>query len=321
MRSATGWKQPFFRLESHRVITELREDGAFVTEATVKVIVGDDRVIATAEGNGPVNALDAALRKAIGPVYPELAHVHLTDFKVRVLDTSHGTGRGHPGADRLHRRRSHLDHHRRVGERHRGVVGGTGGLDRVRVAARRCRGRAASDRTRRAVTQPPHVPLQDTDRVRPSSLLPAPRRLVLERPGELARPEAAAWSPRFGSTGPDLGYGLKLARRLEGRLELAPGRATARTPWPAASPAGPGGRRPSAGRRSSTTWSGPTRCGATSAAAPEDLVDWRAGLFRGAAHDYWVQRRIVDAVRPETLRLTPAQVRARLASWKELLIV
>ncbi|MDE3204595.1 MAG: citramalate synthase [Acidobacteriota bacterium] len=92
MRAATGWKQSFFSLESHRVITELREDGSFVTEATVKVIVGDDRVIATAEGNGPVNALDAALRQAIGPVYPQLAQVHLTDFKVRVLDTSRGTG-------------------------------------------------------------------------------------------------------------------------------------------------------------------------------------------------------------------------------------
>jgi 2-isopropylmalate synthase len=92
MRTATGWKQSFFTLESHRVITELREDGTFVTEATVKVLVGDDRVIATAEGNGPVNALDAALRQAIGPVYPELAHVHLTDFKVRVLDTNRGTG-------------------------------------------------------------------------------------------------------------------------------------------------------------------------------------------------------------------------------------
>jgi 2-isopropylmalate synthase len=91
MRAATGWKQAYFRLESHRVITELREDGSFVTEATVKVIVGDDRVLATAEGNGPVNALDAALRKAIGPVYPQLTHVHLTDFKVRVLDTSRGT--------------------------------------------------------------------------------------------------------------------------------------------------------------------------------------------------------------------------------------
>jgi 2-isopropylmalate synthase len=91
MRSATGWKQSFFTLESHRVITDLREDESFVTEATVKVIVGDDRVIATAEGNGPVNALDAALRQAIGPVYPQLSHVHLIDFKVRVLDTSRGT--------------------------------------------------------------------------------------------------------------------------------------------------------------------------------------------------------------------------------------
>jgi 2-isopropylmalate synthase len=91
MRAATGWKQTFFSLESHRVITDLREDGSFVTEATVKVLVGDDRVIATAEGNGPVNALDAALRQAIGPVFPQLAHIHLTDFKVRVLDSSRGT--------------------------------------------------------------------------------------------------------------------------------------------------------------------------------------------------------------------------------------
>jgi 2-isopropylmalate synthase len=92
MRAATGWKQTFFRLESFRVITEQRKDGAFVTEATLKVYVGDERVVATAEGNGPVNALDAALRKAIGSSYPELAHLHLTDYKVRVLDTAKGTG-------------------------------------------------------------------------------------------------------------------------------------------------------------------------------------------------------------------------------------
>ena len=91
MRDATGWKQPYFSLESHRVITDLREDGSFVTEATIKVHVGDERVLATAEGNGPVNALDAALRKAIGSHYPGLSAVHLTDFKVRVLDTSKGT--------------------------------------------------------------------------------------------------------------------------------------------------------------------------------------------------------------------------------------
>ncbi|MDQ2754251.1 MAG: citramalate synthase [Actinomycetota bacterium] len=92
MRAAAGWKQEFFRLESHRVICDLREDGTFVTEATIKVHVGDERVLATAEGNGPVHALDAALRQAIGPRYPQLAGIHLTDFKVRVLDSSRGTG-------------------------------------------------------------------------------------------------------------------------------------------------------------------------------------------------------------------------------------
>jgi 2-isopropylmalate synthase len=49
-------------------------------------------VIRTAEGNGPVNALDGALRAAIGSKYPQLEHVHLTDYKVRVLDTQKGTG-------------------------------------------------------------------------------------------------------------------------------------------------------------------------------------------------------------------------------------
>jgi 2-isopropylmalate synthase len=92
LRQATGWEQSFFRLESFRVITEQREDGSFVTEATIKVHVGDERLVATGEGNGPVNALDTALRKAIGGRHPALAHLHLTDYKVRVLDTSKGTG-------------------------------------------------------------------------------------------------------------------------------------------------------------------------------------------------------------------------------------
>ncbi|MGI8493396.1 MAG: citramalate synthase [Acidimicrobiales bacterium] len=92
MRAAGGWKQEFFRLESHRVITDLREDGSYVTEATIKLHVADERVLATAEGNGPVHALDAALRQAIGARYPELAGIHLIDFKVRVLDSSRGTG-------------------------------------------------------------------------------------------------------------------------------------------------------------------------------------------------------------------------------------
>ena len=62
------------------------------TEATVKVHVGAERIVAIAEGNGPVNALDGALRGAIGAKFPALDHIHLTDYRVRVLDTGRGTG-------------------------------------------------------------------------------------------------------------------------------------------------------------------------------------------------------------------------------------
>ncbi|MDP9020690.1 MAG: citramalate synthase [Actinomycetota bacterium] len=92
MRDAGGWRQPFFALESFRVSVEHRASGEFTTEATVKIHVDGERVIRTAEGNGPVNALDAALREAIGSKFPALAHLHLTDYKVRVLDTDKGTG-------------------------------------------------------------------------------------------------------------------------------------------------------------------------------------------------------------------------------------
>jgi 2-isopropylmalate synthase len=96
MRGAAGWKQPFFRVESFRVITDdLQADetpGGVTTEATIKVHVADERLIATAEGNGPVNALDRALRDALDGRYPALDGIHLTDYKVRVLDTQRGTG-------------------------------------------------------------------------------------------------------------------------------------------------------------------------------------------------------------------------------------
>jgi len=93
LRRATGWTPDFFSVESFRIITDHGE-GAFgvTTEATVKVRVGGERIVATAEGNGPVNALDGALRGAIGPRFPALAHIHLTDYRVRVLDTGKGTG-------------------------------------------------------------------------------------------------------------------------------------------------------------------------------------------------------------------------------------
>ena len=96
MRRATGWEQPWFRVESFRVITDDLSAEAtpagVSTEATLKVHLGPERIIATAEGNGPVNALDSALRRALGSRFPALDHVHLTDYKVRVLDTQKGTG-------------------------------------------------------------------------------------------------------------------------------------------------------------------------------------------------------------------------------------
>src|SRR5262249_6493050 len=81
-----------FTLESYRVIVEHREDGAVVSEATVKGRVRGARGIATAEGNGPVNALDEALRKALHRLFPQLGTFQLADYKVRILEGSHGTG-------------------------------------------------------------------------------------------------------------------------------------------------------------------------------------------------------------------------------------
>jgi 2-isopropylmalate synthase len=81
----------FFRLESFRIIVEKREDGEVSTEATIKVHVDGDRLINTAEGNGPVNALDRALRQAIQSKYPQLENIHLVNYRVRILDEDRGT--------------------------------------------------------------------------------------------------------------------------------------------------------------------------------------------------------------------------------------
>ena len=91
MRRAAGWEQEYFRVESMRVITDEIAAGGFTTEATVKVWVGDQRHVFTAEGNGPVNAIDTALRRAVQRAYPHLERVHLTDFKVRILDGGEAT--------------------------------------------------------------------------------------------------------------------------------------------------------------------------------------------------------------------------------------
>jgi 2-isopropylmalate synthase len=92
MRQAAGWQQDYFRVESMRVITDELPSGDFTTEATVKVWVGDARHVHTSEGNGPVNAIDTALRASLGAAYPQLSKVHLTDYKVRILDGATATG-------------------------------------------------------------------------------------------------------------------------------------------------------------------------------------------------------------------------------------
>jgi 2-isopropylmalate synthase len=92
MRRAGGWAPDYFEVESFRVISDDDGNGGFQTEATVKVRVAGERLVTVAEGNGPVNALDAALRKALEDHLPALRSIHLTDYKVRVLDTSRGTG-------------------------------------------------------------------------------------------------------------------------------------------------------------------------------------------------------------------------------------
>lgn len=110
MRRAAGWTNQFFALESYRVMVEHRPgsvgsedqnplghyDGVD-TEATIKVLFGAERIVATGEGNGPVNALDAAFRQAVGDRFPVLDTVRLIDFKVRILDPGEQSGDGDDG--------------------------------------------------------------------------------------------------------------------------------------------------------------------------------------------------------------------------------
>jgi 2-isopropylmalate synthase len=92
LRKESGDYEPLFRLESWRVIVEKRADGHVETEATIKIWLDGERYVRTAEGNGPVHALDRALRDAIGAIHPHLKDIELVNFKVRILDEAKGTG-------------------------------------------------------------------------------------------------------------------------------------------------------------------------------------------------------------------------------------
>lgn len=89
-REVTGWKQDFFDLESYRVFVENR-GGEVIAEATVKVVVDGERIVSTREGDGPVAAMDGALRAALRGAFPQVDRIKLTDYRVRDLDSSDGT--------------------------------------------------------------------------------------------------------------------------------------------------------------------------------------------------------------------------------------
>ena len=91
LEETEGARPAYFEVESWRVITETQPGDEAISEATVKLRAGGARTLTTGEGNGPVNALDHALREAISVLYPELVKFELIDYKVRILDAEHGT--------------------------------------------------------------------------------------------------------------------------------------------------------------------------------------------------------------------------------------
>ncbi len=167
------------------------------------------------------------------------------------------------------------------------------------------------------MTQPDYVPVQPSDRVRPSGRLEVPGRWLQDRPGELLELTPPA-GERFGVPGPDLGYGLKLAKRFEDRFVL------------------------SRVERREDALAGGFACGSRRAArfgrapvihdfewafslwgflggAPGDLLSARAEVVRGVAHDYWRRRAFADTVTEEALALTPAEASARIREWQNFL--
>jgi 2-isopropylmalate synthase len=103
MRDVQGWTQDFFSVESYRVTTEHRNpaggnDAELSTNAEVVLDIGGERIVSAGAGNGPVNALDAALRSALADRLPALDRIYLTDFRVRVLDAADAAGNADTGA-------------------------------------------------------------------------------------------------------------------------------------------------------------------------------------------------------------------------------
>jgi 2-isopropylmalate synthase len=91
VREMTGWTNPYFELHSFRVQSERRSDESIYSEATVELSAGGERRVSVGHGVGPVHALDMALRGALRDEFPGVADLRLTDYRVRVLDSTDGT--------------------------------------------------------------------------------------------------------------------------------------------------------------------------------------------------------------------------------------
>jgi hypothetical protein len=166
------------------------------------------------------------------------------------------------------------------------------------------------------VAQPSFVPVPDADRVRASIPAPIPLKARANRPGELRGP-CAPTGRGVGTTGPDQGYALHLAHRLAPSLKVLEGEERHDVSLGVALL---GSRRAALAGRAPCAYDLEVAAGLFGYLidAPQDLVDFRRGLFRGLAHSYEIQRALVDAVPAEALRLTP-QAAADVTSWRERL--
>jgi hypothetical protein len=166
------------------------------------------------------------------------------------------------------------------------------------------------------VTQPSFVPVVEEDQVRRAYQLEVPDIWTTSRPSEL-RGTRAPTGAFLGTPGPDQGFALKLARRFQDRLVVAPGEHAEDAI---------AGCTAVAMRRAASYGRAPVIHDLTLAftlfgflaGAPADLVEARVPLFRAASHHYQAQRTIADSVPPATLRLSPQQVASQLDDWRTL---
>ena len=166
------------------------------------------------------------------------------------------------------------------------------------------------------MAQPEYVPLNAADRVRAAERIPPHAGWRQDRPAEIVRPGVPT-GRRFGSPGPDQGYGMSLAERFADKVTLAPEEHLEDVMAACL---------PVALKRASVYGRAPVIFDLELAFtllgflgdAPADLLEFRVPLVQGAAHNYWSQRAAVDRVDEATLRMTPAQVRAKLPEWKSL---